>query len=295
MQKFVRNAISLSIFWFLFGCASMVTPLEAEKVQLSKNSENHIVRILKKDFQGKDIEKKTIEAIAMSNFQKGGIFKFGDFSKCAGTTSCGRLYIQGINAKISESGIEVSYYNGERFPDTRTVHVSEIKTTIPLAIEEENKYYKITFGSPDSITKTQGKNVFGFPIKFFDQTANIELDIKSRLDNMKKISVSRNYLFTQEFNSVYNSESIYANFERILGKYSWKANEVSKDDIEKKNSFAFIFKEEKLPLLVSVYPYRGGSKILCKLHLPYSISESYSISEADLDPIRKKLKEIVND
>jgi len=52
-----------------------------------------------------------------------------------------------------------------------------------------------------------------------------------------------------------------------------------------------------LPLYVEVYPYRNGSKATYLVDLPYTIDSKggMSINNKDIDVIKDKIEQIVND
>ncbi len=113
------------------------------------------------------------------------------------------------------------------------------------------------------------------------------------------VQVSREIQKEGEINSEYNAGSIYANFERKLGKYDWSSsnNDVELGDLKKENTFALKIGNKTLPVNIAVYPYKNGSKVVYKVFINYHINTSTGpdISMTDINAIHDAIAKIVND
>lgn len=117
----------------------------------------------------------------------------------------------------------------------------------------------------------------------------------NRMCSESKPVMKKSKLIKGEFNSKYRSEDVFANFSRILNK---DTHRVHGFDIEKAENFHF--KSDNLnptTLGLSVYPYRGGSKIVYGFHYAYKNTSDgkTSYSEKAIDLAKNKIKAIAND
>ncbi len=73
--------------------------------------------------------------------------------------------------------------------------------------------------------------------------------------------------------------------------------ELISDEIKKDNVFSLKYLDMLLPLYVEIYPYRNGSKAVYLIDLPYTIDSKggISINTNDIDGIKNKIEQIVND
>ena len=112
------------------------------------------------------------------------------------------------------------------------------------------------------------------------------------------VNVNRSLVKEGEINSEYDAGSIYANFERKLGKYNWNnGSKVDLGDLKKENTFSLKLGKETIPVNVAVYPYKNGSKVVYKAFVNYKIytDTGATISIEKVDTIQDELTKIVND
>ncbi len=107
---------------------------------------------------------------------------------------------------------------------------------------------------------------------------------------------SRRVYYKMEFDSKYNSESIFANFDRLAEKVNYKAGE--RDPVTGKifkNRFAILYKNQRIYFSLEIYPYRNGSKTIVYLTIP-GIYTSNNLINFDilLKAAKTRIAEIVN-
>jgi len=106
-----------------------------------------------------------------------------------------------------------------------------------------------------------------------------------------------------EINVKYSDESVYANFTRMMGSYSFSNEEEAKGyDITKDHVFALKHKDKLIPLKMTVYPYREGSKVVYEFEYRYSMTVSgktgssiSSYSQSELDALMAEVSRVAND
>lgn len=159
---------------------------------------------------------------------------------------------------------------------------------------------KVTLGYPMSY-ETQ-ENSFGMNFAFdLSQYDNSTEDIDAIYTQVlaKPFSVKRMITKEGEINSDYKAESIYANFTRKLGIYDWTRfnSNIDIDVLNKENTFSLKFANKIVPVKVSVYPYKNGSKVVYKVFVNYIIDTKNgpNIKMKDINAIHDIISKIVND
>ncbi len=96
----------------------------------------------------------------------------------------------------------------------------------------------------------------------------------------------------------YGDESVYANFTRMMGNYRfYDEKEAKKYDIKKDRIFALKHKDKSIPVKITVYPYRDGSKVIYEFEYSYSISgkSGSSYSQSELDALIAEISRVATD
>jgi hypothetical protein len=101
-----------------------------------------------------------------------------------------------------------------------------------------------------------------------------------------------------EIDSKFGSESVFANFSRILRLRSdLKNEEVKAFDIEKAEVFVLSTPQLDTTLALSVFPYRGGAKALYSIKYPYTVRAdgTTSYDPAVIAQAQKRIEAVAND
>jgi len=194
------------------------------------------------------------------------------------------------------------YYQGLKIEDHKNIiSISYINELIASSLHEESKatfdflYEKqdniLIFKYPVSYTYIREGS---FPVRpLLDSLENLEADSKNIFSQLKNLSLDKKYKLIGEINSDFPAKSIYANFKRMLGNYSYREN-VSES--KKQSTFKLTIKDQYIPLHIEVFPYREGSKVKYSALIPYKISqEGSTLSKQDIASIKEEIKKIVND
>ena len=113
--------------------------------------------------------------------------------------------------------------------------------------------------------------------------------VDDAIDVMKKIRVSFNY----EVNSQYNSESIYANFKRLLKEQHFNQPVTLVGNIYK-SYYVLTLEDTTSNCYLTVYPYRNGSKAVLYIDTFISSRDNEIIIQKRIDKIKNKLMAVVN-
>jgi len=123
----------------------------------------------------------------------------------------------------------------------------------------------------------------------------INSDVEHIFSKLNTLYISRSFKLQEEINSKYPAQSIYANFKRMVGNYSYRNNEHITES-KKQNTFNLNVNGKNLPLYVEVFPYREGSKVKYSTTLPYKITQNGSdLTKQDIENIKSQIAKIVND
>jgi hypothetical protein len=190
--------------------------------------------------------------------------------------------------KVSKNGnkYDFDYANGEYFSGSRRYYKSDVFFT---AIMDDQRVLTL---SPN-YQIASATSPIGDEYPLLDSAENLQADAISIISKLSEIELMQNkkYTFNGELNVEYSPESIYANFERLMGKYKWKSNETIKE-FKKENTFKLVNGKATYPLHVEIYPYRNGSKVVYSAQVDYQLSsKGYStVTPEDI----KSLKETVH-
>ena len=201
---------------------------------------------------------------------------------------------KGIRVSASDHEFDFSYENGEH---NRGWFLNKAIFKINYTQEHNNS---VVFTFPQYYVHHSKRNIIGVEMEPIDTLQNIEKDAKSVFENLDKVVllIYRTYTLKGEVNSKYSDRSIYGNFERILGKYSWKGSDKHyTNEIKKENTYAFTYGKKTYPLHIEVYPYREGTKIVYSLYLEYEMRSdgTSSLTKEDVASMKAKIASIAND
>ena len=186
-----------------------------------------------------------------------------------------------VNETLLNSG---NTYSGNTYTKTNTlfnVHATQVSNTI-------------TFNFPLTSTK-EVETFLNASSSALGSEIRLETDMKKIFSKLNTIPINKYYALNEEINSKYPAQSIYANFKRMIGKYSYRSNERISES-KKANTFNLKVNGQSLPLHVEVFPYRDGSKVKYSTELPYKITSNGSnLTKQDIENIKVQITEIVND
>ena len=296
MQRLLSAFTILVVTLFFIGCgASVGQPQVRTLPQIKQNK-----KIVKFNFPEYDCVTGEKLDIDLSDFDLSNrIEKFSEYRKLRKYRELRGLYtIRGMHAyRFSNKNLYKIYYkNGELYTHdsgSSKKYLTEVIFEIPYKINKTT----LEFSYPTSYIYIQATNPLGTDYQPLDRIDNLQKDIDQIFNKLSsiKLTVKKVYTLQGEINTKFPSESIYANFKRILG--NWKIKTVTTNDIKKENTFALPVGKNKYPLKIEVYPYRNGSKVIYSVAIQYTISSNNtcSLSKEDVEKAKKFIEKIIND
>lgn len=218
----------------------------------------------------------------------------------------------GLEIESTKTAFILSYKAGYEYYNedgsTKKIYAYK-KYIIGKKYHDEGKNISITVSYPQSyeiVTITQGMKI-GFNLDGFDNSDedvyNLFKSFSEDSTNLVHIvkeglNVNKSLIKDGEINTKFNSEAVYANFERKLGKYKWGYNSNIKiGDLKKENTFKLKLGKKIVPINITVYPYKNGSKVVYKAFIDYTINTTRGpdVKTEDINAIHSKIVSIAND
>lgn len=210
-----------------------------------------------------------------------------------------------VTSSVDENHINIIYHMNET-KKTQTLggrwteNTSATTTfTIPLnysTVKEAGKL-KITFKTVDAAT-VESKKAPEFIVEQTELIDDVMANLTLAINKLQNQKVERFLNIKGEINTNFNDASTFANFERILGFYSWNGNQPGNIDLIKEKYFNFkLANNAVVPLHVKVYPYKNGSKVVYDMPIEYKIAMdgSIDIPTKDFDQIKQEIVKVAND
>lgn len=198
----------------------------------------------------------------------------------------GLLIVKHNNQITLDYTIETTYSGGGR----RIMKQNHTVFDVPYSIKEN----VLTFNYPTT-SKKELTSSFGLTPDPIGSDSALQNDVKQIFSKLNTLHFAKEFKLQEEINSQYPAQSIYANFKRMLGNYSYRSKEKISESI-KENTFNLNVNGNDLPLYIEVFPYREGSKVKYSTTLPYKITQNGSdLTKQDIDNIKSQIAKIVND
>ena len=301
------------------GGASNVVPV---KVQTNTGEKLHLVNNYIDSLSKKEVTVEEFKKNIIPTFNKDKRYTDLEFFRCNEYYYC---EVQGRKTDLTDNMINLYFIKGLGYKNTyktKNEHMdlfninsedsvrSIAKFEIPFTFEaKENKYIIDAVFPNDFDNLVYGKYGFAdYPA--LASAENMKADAHKSFKNLNNITISRNYELQSEVNSKYDNKSIEANFDRLLKrfntmKYAYPLYFVDlmkyeKDYLNKitiNNPHVLVYNKELFPIDFKVYPYRGGSKVSYTIYLNYKLNAdgTSTLTEKDLENIKKEVEKIVND
>lgn len=207
--------------------------------------------------------------------------------------------VKGLRLEPDHDSVKIAYRNGEKRTKSGKFISTQQWATYLFNLEDKGDKVSVRVTTPNKVELK--------PNGIFDdfQPLLTDAEVKQNIEKINanlnpELQVSKTY--KGEINTTYGDESVFANFDRILGEYEsnryWEEqDEITKDDIEKGRVFDLIDGRQQKPVLISVFPYRDGSKVLYSFTLESTVHSDGTVThpEEQADAYIQKLENIVND
>lgn len=224
------------------------------------------------------------------------ITKLSRYDKYKKTSGKYIIIYSGLEVGYEKNALMLNYEYGERSQSARYTDTTDIKYLLKY---QQVNHNTIKFIYPHEYVYLPTKTILGTSVPQMDTFENIEKDFQSIYNNLDKIVITMDIVYNLkgDVNSEYSNNSIYSNFDRILGKFNWNSKDVKSTSLKKENTFSFEYKTKKYPLHIEVFPYRKGSKVVYSLGLDYTVNSNneYSLSAEDVIAMKSNIENIVND
>ena len=231
-----------------------------------------------------EIDKLSINNALVSSFEKASVLP--EIYNYYGNN--GEMVTKGVGVNTVGEDIKVTHYNN--FDPL----YDEKSAVYKVSIEEDVQDYKVTVNCP-SIYHDRAMFRGGLTKEFIPGIYAVK-NFNKICENAAPL-VKKSTWIKGDFNSKYKSEDVFSNFSRLLNKVSDR-DKVKGFDIEKAEVFNLsITNDKKTKLALSVYPYRGGSKVVYAFLYEYSSDSSGNTSykQSEINSAKKKIVNIAND
>ena len=279
IKRIVASALLSAIVIGLSGCSAAPKPISKA-----------LIKIEPMTVEFPKIDPVTLEQLSFANLDfSNQITELSKYKKYRLVKRYDSLRdYKGVQTKKHNNVYSISYINRTQGSGS---YMHESIATFDIMFEEKDNV--ITFKYPSSYQYIEETGFIANPL--LSSLDNLENDSKKIFSKLNTISISKHISFKGEINSKYPAQSIYANFKRMVGNYSYRNNEKITES-KKQNTFNLNVNGKNLPLYVEVFPYREGSKVKYSTTLSYRITQNGSnLTKQDIDNIKVKIAQIVND
>lgn len=282
--------ISLSILLAIFvalgltGCVGKVS----QPINNTGMVKDKTFKFKEQDSFGNEVSEKEVEKAILESMLNASSYK-RDF-----ISSRGDGYYLSKNRKGTIEGNTLALtYNHLFHHSTEKIETTTTKFTYPFAIGSQDGYTIATLAAPSNMDHIPEGLIENDP---FDDLEDLEADAV-KIYKSANPKIKKRYTAAGSINSKYDDASIFGNFKRLLKP--WKNNDksITKDMIGKGSVFQMPYNDTVYPVVVDVFPYRGGSKVDYKLIIDYYFlpNGATTASTDDVAKMEEKIKQIVND
>lgn len=276
----------------LSSCASLNDQPQQSNIQSFTN----LYTYMSKDLSDATVSDSDISNALSDVIQNNTNYRYKTWYSYTQNTSKNNVF--GVKVVQQQDSLIVSYMNGSiaggSFPAD---NYSSTNFMINKNITSTSNQMQLKATVSSNVNVVKETSLF-IGINQVGSVGELYNDLKATMS--KNAPIKRTYMLNGEINSVYSSDSIYANFQRSLGAYDWKnwggSDPVKSYDIKKENTYKLDFASSYVPLNVAIYPYRNQSKIIYKVLIPYQLNSdgTATLSKTQVEQLKAKIKDIVN-
>jgi hypothetical protein len=275
----------------LTGCASM----SVEPRDIPLESETKEFTFVKATPNGALVRESHIEqALAESMRASTGIIEAKPRGKNAQFDD-----IRGVEVEADDENIAVIYRYGEKSRGNNRLYTTNQIAMYNLDFQEQGDQILLTVATPEKARIVPGGVIGDWDPLLSDE--DLKKDIAKINKNLKpKVEVE--VMHEGEFNVDFDKEAVSANFSRLLDDYTGATHWLTRDEIKSTNAEkgkAFDLEPGRMqkPVLIKVYPYRDGAKVLYKFSLLTTVHGDGTVTTQDEKAAEyvQKLKDVAND
>ena len=265
------------------SCASLSDPAPKPKSYHYSPSENQlsfdqIERITNEQLKG------YIMRFFLSNT------KYGAFQD-----KCGK--IQGLSIHGKGNSLNIEYINGRKFCQGLRAGATDYFSTsfqVDFGIQETKSGFSVYLKSNDSVKVQSNDKVIWNNYRPLASYKSITNDFKNLIETFS-FTLTMKSSRKGEFNVKYKDDEVYGNFDRHLERA--RGSQGSKDEVRKVVKYRVKGERDTDNLVnISIYPYRGGSKIVYEIFVNHTVYPNKKVQATDkiLDDIAVQIEKIAN-
>lgn len=268
----------------LSGCAGSLQPKTLE----TGSTVTKELRVKAHDVQGQEITDSRVKDAIATALIAGGKAPSSYDERL--TRQGGNIYVTyGVRSKLTPAGIEVEYLDGTKVTTNYSgpaFYQSRIAATFPLTVtkSDDGELYNAVLRFPGKVDMTPPEFLpFASP-KYPLKDDQVVPYFMSKFNSLQKVEVAATAHITGEVTVDAAPDAVRGNLQRILGKY-----------LDWENAYNFDVQGNRQPLSVTLYPYKTGCKMQYSVDIPYIVSETTSLTEADIDAVKGKIESVAKD
>ncbi|MBN1840077.1 MAG: hypothetical protein JW802_08560 [Campylobacterales bacterium] len=295
----IMKIVGITLCVGFSGCAGLNSPLPPKQIQSQTNSTVDILYQFNDDINDNPLSKNDIIKNIINHMSNNSGYKNKQSYR---NKSVSFSNIKGKTINFNNNILTINYVNGDnncyqKCENGESLTKVIFESSMMVEINSKN-IFNIRADFPTQYIVKAHTDAIGIEHPLLDNLSILEKDAKEMFDSLKNkpIIIERQVEFKGEINTQYPDKSIYANFKRLMGLYSWGGNE-SITESKKQNSFNLIVANKSYPLHIEVYPYRDGSKVNYSATLFYQIDSAgnSTLTSKDIKELHKKIEKIIND
>jgi len=277
--------VMASIGVFVGGISGCATGPQA-KTMSTNTVLNKKLTVRKLDFSGdaikpEDVKKSIADALVSSGERPIAYYE------TLVSPQYGNWETRGIKSNVTVNGIKVDYINGGKGVANSgfiSYTQSHIISEFLLSLNDSGDHYEAVLTFPSQINLEPAEfNPFSRP-KYLLKDEEIVPNLLSKFNalNNDKISIEKTMRVSGEIAVEFNPDSVFTNYDRKFKRHSGNA--------ANEKYYDFPYRGKTLLLYILVRPYKNGSMVEYRLEMPYRVSDTISISQADIERVKSQVE-----
>jgi hypothetical protein len=275
----VKFILILSSLFAFTGCVATLEPEKDVSTNLAFVKE---FTFPAEDIEGNQLKESEIisslstEILANTSYPKyQRIEKGGD----------GIFHTKGVTTNFNQisNTLEVSYLNGKEYFYSGEDQVSKIKTQITFQTDYTKNGYILATLSVNPTVKVQ---LVSTSMDGFENLVTPENAVRDTINALSLASpaIGRKFKFSSQAITPYPAESVFSNFVTATESQPYLLS---------KGSLSGIFYAHRVPVTISVLPYRDGSRVIYSFDIPYSLlgDGQHTLSQNLVARVEKTIEE----
>jgi hypothetical protein len=287
-MKFKNIAALAVVVAVVSGCKS--TPKNRD-ITLSLPTNNQTFEYNKLPGAAKDV----VTLHRVKNAVKQHVSAHAGFSHCRGecqrrsTADIKRVW--GKTVSMTDTEVKITYFNGDKFSGG-SAYLSKIHTAFPYSIQETETSFRVSLSPALKANAENASSPLFIPYSPPVEDQKLQELLTSVMTEQGQV-IEGSVYSNGEFDVDFDPASVQTSFERKLKQ---RSNENKSNNRIYKNSFELISGNVIANVDVSIFLYRGKSKVEYRLSHPVSVSAdgTSQYDEKIMGKLLEHLKEVAN-